>query len=374
MIHPIPFVIPKLAAFPDIGDIAPAFVQRSPSNERFSFDTMAGRTVVLCFYGSATSTCAVNALNAVTSRRDLFDDQRAVFFGVCTDPEDERKGLIKNIVPGFRFFWDFDAKISNLYNVLTPQWVVIDSGMRIVARIPFSEDGSDRELLLLTVASQPPPGQVGDHQMQAPITIVPHVFEPALCQHLVELYLANGGAESGFMRQVDGRTVGIYDRGHKSRKDYTLDDKKLKTAIQARFLRKVLPAIAKVHQYHATRMERYIISCYSAEDGGHFRAHRDNTTSLTAHRRFAVSLNLNDEFDGGEVCFPEYGSRSFKAPIGGAVLFSCSLLHSVSTVTRGKRYAFLPFLYDNAAAQIRQENLQAENVKSADSVSTPAGG
>ncbi|WP_259668679.1 2OG-Fe(II) oxygenase [Rhizobium lentis] len=87
-----------------------------------------------------------------------------------------------------------------------------------------------------------------------------------------------------------------------------------------------------------------------------FPPHRDNTTKGTAHRRFAVSVNLNDDFDGGEVSFPEYGSRSFKAPSGGAVIFSCSLLHAVSTVTRGRRYAFLPFLYDDAAAKIREAN------------------
>jgi predicted 2-oxoglutarate/Fe(II)-dependent dioxygenase YbiX len=37
-------------------------------------------------------------------------------------------------------------------------------------------------------------------------------------------------------------------------------------------------------------------------------------------------------------------------------VFSCSLLHSVSTVTRGQRYAFLPFIYDEEAAKIRESN------------------
>ena len=69
-------------------------------------------------------------------------------------------------------------------------------------------------------------------------------------------------------------------------------------------------------------------------------------------------INLNDDFDGGEVSFPEYGPRSFKPPPGGAVVFSCSLLHAVSRVTRGRRYAFLPFLYDDAAAKIREANNQ----------------
>jgi predicted 2-oxoglutarate/Fe(II)-dependent dioxygenase YbiX len=112
-------------------------------------------------------------------------------------------------------------------------------------------------------------------------------------------------------------------------------------------------------------MERYVVARYAAEDGGHFRAHRDNTTRATAHRRFAVSINLNEDYEGGEISFPEYGPRSLKPPAGGAVIFSCSLLHQVSKMTRGARYAFLPFLYDDAAAKIRQENRQflAESAK-----------
>ena len=116
------------------------------------------------------------------------------------------------------------------------------------------------------------------------------------------------------------------------------------------------PQILKAHQFKVTRMERYVVSCYSADDEAHFRGHRDNTTKGTAHRKFAVSINLNDDFDGGEVCFPEYGPRSFKAPPGGAVVFSCSLLHAVTKVTRGRRFAFLPFLYDDEAAKIREAN------------------
>ena len=126
--------------------------------------------------------------------------------------------------------------------------------------------------------------------------------------------------------------------------------------IQFRIRRRIAPEILKAHQFHATRMERYLIACYAAEDGGHFRAHRDNTTSGTAHRRFAVSINLNNEFEGGRISFPEYGPRDFKPPVGGAVVFSCSLLHAVSPVTKGRRFAFLPFLYDDEAAKVREAN------------------
>ena len=150
----------------------------------------------------------------------------------------------------------------------------------------------------------------------------------------------------------------IHDHGHKRRRDCVIKDEKVIEQIRQRFARAVAPELRKAYQYHATRMERYLIGCYRADDGGHFVAHRDNTTKGTAHRRFAVSVNLNSDFDGGEVSFPEYSRRGFKPPPGGAVVFSCSLLHSVSKVTRGCRYAFLPFMYDDDAAQIRKANNQ----------------
>jgi hypothetical protein len=39
-------------------------------------------------------------------------------------------------------------------------------------------------------------------------------------------------------------------------------------------------------------------------DGGFFRAHRDNLSPATAHRRFALTLNLNESYQGGQLRFP----------------------------------------------------------------------
>ncbi|MBD0274572.1 MAG: 2OG-Fe(II) oxygenase, partial [Acetobacteraceae bacterium] len=130
----------------------------------------------------------------------------------------------------------------------------------------------------------------------------------------------------------------------------------VRAALRARIQRRLVPEIAKAFQFTATRIERYIVACYDAAEGGHFRAHRDNTTKGTAHRRFAVSINLNDGYDGGELWFPEFGPRRYRPPAGGAVVFSCSLLHEATPVTRGARYATLPFLYDDAAARLREQN------------------
>ena len=124
----------------------------------------------------------------------------------------------------------------------------------------------------------------------------------------------------------------------------------------------------------STRIERLLVACYEASSGGHFRSHRDNTTLGTAHRRFAVTINLNaGEYDGGDLRFPEFGARTYRAPTGGAIVFSCSLLHEATTVTKGRRFAFLPFLYDEAGALLREQNAKFTEGKLANYRASPEG-
>jgi hypothetical protein len=82
---------------------------------------------------------------------------------------------------------------------------------------------------------------------------------------------------------------------------------------------RLVPEVHKAFQFQATRIERYLVACYEAQTGGHFRPHRDNTTKGTAHRRFAVSIVLNaGEFTGGHLAFPEFGRMLYAPPLTGA--------------------------------------------------------
>ena len=344
------------------GDPAPWFHQSSTSNPNYAFDTTAGRYVVLCFLGSAADEAARAALAALTSHRARFDDVHACAFGVSADPGD--RGRLTESLPGLRFFWDFDLKVSRLYGVVPRDaepgtrvpmrrtWVVLDPMLRILQIFPLERHAAALDFL----AQLPPPPRFAGFEIQAPILILPRVFEPDFCRHLIGLYEQHGGEASGVMQEAQGKTVSVENRDFKVRRDYLVDDEALMQQLRARIVRRVVPEIARIHQFKATRMERYLVACYAADEGGHFSAHRDNTTKGTAHRRFAVSINLNGEFEGGEVSFPEYGPRGYKPPPGGAVVFSCSMLHAVSRVTSGRRYAFLPFLYDEEAARLREAN------------------
>jgi len=185
---------------------------------------------------------------------------------------------------------------------------------------------------------------------------VPGVLEPSLCRDMIAIYESDGGRDSGFMRDVDGKTTLVLDARHKQRRDAPISDVAMQRAILARINRRLAPALKHAFQFEATRIERHIVACYQA-GAGHFRPHRDTTTKGTAHRKFAVTINLNAaDYDGGDLRLPEFGQRTYRAPTGGAIVFSCSLLHEATPVTRGRRYAYLPFRYDENGARLRESN------------------
>ena len=62
----------------------------------------------------------------------------------------------------------------------------------------------------------------------------------------------------------------------------------------------------------------------------------------------------------GAVKVPRVWTQTYRPPTGCCV-FSCSLLHEATPVTKGVRYVFLPFLYDEAARKVREDNFKYVN-------------
>ncbi|MBP2233157.1 putative 2-oxoglutarate/Fe(II)-dependent dioxygenase YbiX/peroxiredoxin [Azospirillum agricola] len=346
------------------GDPAPWFIARSRGNPRYRIDTAAGRWLVLCFFPSSRDERVARRLAALLEDAGRFDDRNLAFFGMSLDPGDWDR--LRDRIPGVRFLLDPDGAASRLCGAVGetddagttaawPQTLILDPSFRVFARVDFADpDHDDRVGALIRSL---PRAEADDTGAFAPVLVLPRVFEPELCRRLIALYDRHGGEESGVMREVDGKTVGVHDHSYKRRDDHTILDEEVRALACRRIERRVVPEIHKAFNFAVTRMERYIVACYDAASGGHFRAHRDNTTRGTAHRRFAVSINLNaEDYEGGELRFPEHGPRTYRAPTGGAVVFSGTLLHEVTPVTSGRRYAFLPFLYDEAAARLRERN------------------
>ena len=172
----------------------------------------------------------------------------------------------------------------------------------------------------------------------------------------MRFYEEMGGSDSGFLLDRAGRTQTVVDHRLKSRRDLVIVEPTLREAIRERIVTRLVPEIERFFQFRATRMDRTMVSCYAAEHGGHFSRHRDNVNAGARHRKFAASINLNQDYEGCELVFPEFGQRRYVAPYGGAIVFSTGALHQVTPVTRGKRYAFIPFFYGEEEAAARLAN------------------
>lgn len=345
----------------DVGDTAPWFHARALKGlDSFAFDTAAGRWVVLLLAGSIGFPAQRQALALAARHRHLFDDVHAVFFGVTVDPSDESSGRIARRLPGIRWFLDYDRAVSIRYGAAdvdgdpqayAPHWLLLDPMLRVQERAPLGE--GERIFEELKRRLEAPAAFVG-----APVLVVPQVLPPDLCHILIDRYEANGGRPTGSMSDDGGVTTHEIDPAFKRRSDYLVEDEGLIATLSTHLSRRLCPLIERAFQFKATRVERWLVACYDGKDKGMFRPHRDNTTRGTAHRKFACTINLNaEDYDGGDLRFPEFGPQDYRAPTGGAVVFSCSLLHEARPVTRGRRFAFLPFFYDDEGARLRERNL-----------------
>ncbi len=228
-----------------------------------------------------------------------------------------------------------------------PLAFLLDRNQRILA---LSDEG-DLARWALTRWSEEPPAPAAEIGHAAPVLTVPNVLSRADCRALIARWHQMGHTAGTLTSMVNGELVERLYEDLKKRRDHRLSDPAVRKPLMALIARRLGPELNKAFCFGSFRFDRVLIACYDSDRGDYFRRHRDNTTPATAGRRFALTLNLNsDEYDGGELMFPEYGDYRYKPPAGAAVVFSCSLLHEALPVTRGQRFALLSFLLDPADA------------------------
>ena len=356
----------------EIGDPAPWFSIASTHIPLFNFSTVAGRPVVLFFFGSAAFEQIQVMLKSFEELSAEFQNLQVLLFGVSVDAADKAQNRPTTIAPSFIYFWDFDKKLSQQYGVCrdveqngvtgvhyAPQTFVLNQNLQVINILPIGEPHQHAQQVWDFIKSLPSVEEPRPITSHALVLVIPNVFDKAFCRSLIDMYKADGGSPSGFMKQVEGKTVGIHDDTFKQRRDFLIREENLQRQLSTIILRRVKPEVEKAFQFTITRFERYLIGCYDADNGGYFQAHRDNTSQGTLHRRFAMQCTLNvGEYTGGFLRFPEYAPHGYKGDSGTAIIFSCSLLHEATPVIRGQRFALLSFFYGDEDALVREANVK----------------
>lgn len=242
-------------------------------------------------------------------------------------------------------FADADGQVHGAYGVgdgTGPAAVVLDHNVRVTGA--WALDDLEDPVPVITAALPAPPVDVGRAPRLAPVLFVPDALDPGMCAWLMELWADGGATETGVETVVEGARAEATDVRRKRRRDLTVTDQAQLRELTQHIGRRVIPEVGKAFAFEAGGFEGFKIGCYEADAGGFFAPHRDNLSAATAHRRFGLTLNLNDGYEGGELRFPEYGATRYRPAAGEALVFSGSHLHEVLPVTSGRRFVLLSFL------------------------------
>ena len=222
--------------------------------------------------------------------------------------------------------------------------LVAGPDLRVTHRLVARDGQSPLGDALAACAARLAPAEDRLVAIQPPVLLLGDVFSPAVCQRLIEYWRRRGDRMEDVV--ASGEAGGnVYDPDIKRRSDVPIDDPQLAGLLTELLKRRVMSEIHRYFGYAVREGETLKIGCYEATNEGRFKMHRDNNARANLQRRFAMSLNLNDDFDGGILRFPEFPGIAYKPRTGAAVVFSCSLLHEATPVTRGRRFGVFGFFW-----------------------------
>jgi predicted 2-oxoglutarate/Fe(II)-dependent dioxygenase YbiX/peroxiredoxin len=293
-------------------------------------------------------------LRRLAAHVDEFSQVETHVFGVTRAPAQENAALAQRLGLPYPLLSEEAGclhRAAGMERGGSPCTLFLDPILRLERRIAAADGPNQAESALAHAKARFARHRPMVTTAQAPALVVPNLLEPEHCRRL----------------------IAFWDRGHKLEDATSSETEKVRSNPKAKIRsdvylllgtpesdellavmrRRLLPEISKAFNFEVTRLEHFRVGCYDAARGGHFAAHRDNAKAITAHRRYALTLNLNTgAYEGGYLRLPEYGPQLYAPPAGGGVVFSCSLLHLATPVTRGRRFALVGFFWGEAEQRI----------------------
>lgn len=326
------------------GDRAPNFALPDGTGEfRMLYNEVSGGPIVLYFFDNCSAGSQVEALQKLADPR--LAEHNVHVFGVCVDKVESVAALSETIGNGTLLLADLKGAISQGYlkaaGVRAPAAFVLDPNQRVIA-IACGSEPIEQAIEEVAALDLEGPGRlIGG---MAPVLIVPNLLSPGFCGRLMETWDVGGHSE-GTVEASTAAAGHHRNYGTKRRLDHFIEDPSLVRELAQALGPRIAPEVQKAFFFEDFTFEQFRVGCYEADNAGFFKVHRDNVIGSVRNRRYAVSINLNTgEYDGGDLRFPEYGPDLYRAPRGGGVLFSCSLLHEVVPVTAGRRFVLLSHL------------------------------
>ncbi len=355
------------------GDRAPDFLlpDQRRSVDPF-YNLVTGGPIVLHFYPNNRKTAFRAEMDGLRAQAGAFSDRGVQVFAVNTDTLPANAELAEAEDLPFLLLTDPQGRVHRQYGVpvLDPRkggggatrsvvTFVLDRSQRVLETIQGRSELSHAGQALACLDRLGPAPAPETVTMTAPVLIIPRVLDRAFCRRLIEIWHQDNTESGTITMGRSGREAKEIRHEVKRRRDHHVSDPALFEEISDTVFARIAPEVERAFDTRLDRVEEFKIVRYDSEEGGFFRPHRDNSIPDKAQRRFAMTLNLNTEdYEGGELRFPEFGPNLYRPGTGDAVVFSCSLLHEALDVTRGSRFTLLSFLLDGSPDRWRRERAQ----------------
>ena len=317
------------------------------------YDRFVGNLVVLLVLPSVTDTAARQELEDLAKQRAALAEAGATAIVVAGGAPDANAASATTLQLDCPLYTDPQGAVLARFGVppatfgVSSRCILIDRNQRALEIFDKGPGLAGQVLAWLQAAAPLAPSR--RVIAQAPVLLLPNILDASLRAKAIAAWRENNSEglvnlpERAYADAEEDKRVHAVYFSLKKRRDHVADDA-LNAVLMQAILSRLKPELAKAFRFQPGGLERVCIGAYEAERGDYFRPHRDNQTETTKDRCFAVSIALNDDYEGGGVRFAEYGPEVYDAPLGGALVFSCSLLHEALPVTRGTRFAAFTFL------------------------------
>jgi hypothetical protein len=324
------------------GDVAPPLTTQTRGDAAFPLYSLAGKFSVIFAFGSLKAKDARKAMVSMLQQEFHPQSENCQFYGLTLHDKDCDDAMLQGLCPDNRILIDPKGELSRalaLFKDKTylPTWLIFDPNMKLWASGPMG----DYKKMIETMKNLPPAAEHMGANAFAPILMIPRVFEPLFAKDLMTYY----GHSLTQRPEIFGNNGA------------PVQHQQLRQAYRERVASRIVPELNRVFGSYISRLEHMNVSSLDESQPAK-AARRNNEHRSEAHRRFVVMVNLNDDYEGGEVCFPEYGGRLYRMPAGGALVFSASLLVEYKAITKGFRLCATPYLYDEHFARLRYETSQ----------------
>jgi peroxiredoxin len=325
---------------------------------RMEDDHLSGKPLLLAFLNTPDDELCRATLKALADRQPEWSRRGATVVAISQDTDARRSWRLKHEAG---FFWPVTGDCSGAVFASYGLHKTRGEAIRLVLLTPLRQVRSwfdspqNIEDTLDTIMNQIDQMRISDEQqwfpVHAPVLIIPNVLSREECQRLIHAFETGGPflvKDEGGSEPKGDYKMPVYEHDRQDRVDHMIQDPAMLEFLTERIGSRINPLIKKAFAFEVNRREALHIARYVGKRGGHTMGHRDNTGPTTAYRRFALSMNLNDDYEGGEVVFREFNEHGYRGQPGTALVFSSSLLHEVQETTQGVRYNLITHLFNES--------------------------